>query len=42
VNAFVGGHGEALIMGWKIHLSGRGDALFHPLDFPVSPAGVIH
>jgi hypothetical protein len=42
VNAFVGGHGEALIMGWKIRLSGHGDALFHPLDFPVSPAGVIH
>ena len=42
VNACVDGHGEALIMGWKIRLTGHGHALFHPLDFPVSPAEVIH
>ena len=42
VNAFVGGLGEGLIMGWKIRLTGHGDALFHPLDFPGSPDRVIH
>lgn len=42
VNAFVGGLGEGLIMGWKIRLTGHGDALFHPLDFPVWQVRVIH
>ena len=42
VNAFVGGLGEALIMGWKIGPSPSGHALFHPLDFPWVRGEVIH
>jgi hypothetical protein len=35
-NAFVSELGEAMIMGWNFGLTRLCDALFHPLDFPVS------